>query len=212
MWNPIRRSIIASATVIAVITANAALAQDPLPTAEPDEVGLSAERLAEIRGDVALAFMREGAFLTPVDGLTATRAAARFPVVDRADELVGIFSLSDIRRIFLVARDLVVVAQLLALLDVLDGVDEHPPLLGLGGAVAIAAVIDEARLVATAGGVDHRAAVGNEQECVVVVRVRIFIALVGILVREPLAMAASRSPRYSMMRVPLGMNLRAKQP
>src|SRR5690606_9958899 len=31
-----------------VITANAALAQDPLPTAEPDEVGLSAERLAEI--------------------------------------------------------------------------------------------------------------------------------------------------------------------
>ncbi|MEJ0100862.1 MAG: hypothetical protein WDO12_14635 [Pseudomonadota bacterium] len=55
------------------------------------------------------------------------------------------------------------------------------------------------------GGVDHRALVRDEQEGVVVVDVRAFIALVGFL-------GEMRSPKYSIMRVPLGMSRRAKQP
>src|SRR5690606_28676056 len=92
-----------------------------------------------------------------------------------------------IRRIFLVARNLVVVAQLLALLDVLDRFDEHPALLGLGSAVAIAAVVDETRIVATPGGVDHGLAIGDEQEGMVVVRISILVTLVRFLVRQALA-------------------------
>jgi hypothetical protein len=48
-------------------------------------------------------------------------------------------------------------------------------------------VVDEPRLVATRGGIDHRLAVGDEQEGVVVVRIGILVTLVRILVGNAVA-------------------------
>src|SRR6185295_14505937 len=92
-----------------------------------------------------------------------------------------------VRRIVLLAADLVVVAELLAAGDRLDRVDEHAALLDGRLAIRVALVIDEARVVAADAGVDDRALVDDEQERVVVVLVVVLVTLVRFLVRDALA-------------------------
>jgi hypothetical protein len=58
----------------------------------------------------------------------------------------------------------IVVEQLFAFEDRLPGIDEHPAPLDHGVAVRRTRVIDEARIVAAHGGVDHRPRSDREQE------------------------------------------------
>src|SRR5580704_5224649 len=93
----------------------------------------------------------------------------------------------DVGRIVGLALDLVVVGELLAGGDVAQRLDEHAALLDHGLAVRVAAMIDEARLVAIDAGVDDRAPVDDEEERMVVVLVLVVVAPVGLGVRHALA-------------------------
>ena len=68
-----------------------------------------------------------------------------------------------------------------------SGVDEHAAVLDDRLAIAIALVIDEARVVAADGGVDHGVFVDDEQERVIVVLVVIFVTRIGRGVRHAIA-------------------------
>jgi hypothetical protein len=93
----------------------------------------------------------------------------------------------DVRRIVLGPADRVIVLELLAGLYRADRLDEHAAVLGHRFAVRIAAVVDEARVVAVDAGVDDDAAVDDEQEGVVVVGGLCLVAAVSFLVRHALA-------------------------
>src|SRR5882672_4604487 len=95
-------------------------------------------------------------------GFAEHRAAAGPGAAAAGPDLV------DIRRIVVLALDLVVVVELFARLDVAQRFDEDAPLLDHGLAVRVAGVVDVARLVAADARVDHRALVDDEEERVVV--------------------------------------------
>ena len=105
----------------------------------PRRFGLRATALACLHG-LASSWQRVSAFFFGAGfehGAAALRRAAAAGV-----------DLVDVRRIVLVAADLVVVAQLFAGRDGAHGVDEHAAVLDDRGAVAVAVVIDEARVAA----------------------------------------------------------------
>jgi hypothetical protein len=80
----------------------------------------------------------------------------------------------------------VVVRELFARLDVANGLDPNATVVDHGVAIRIARVIDESRLVAVDGGVDHDVVVDREQERVMSFAVDVGISRVGFGGREPL--------------------------
>src|ERR1700722_5484197 len=107
-------------------------------------------------------------------------AAGRRPAAAGEDHV-------DVGRIVGLALDLVVVGELLTGSDVADRLDEHGAPLNDGLAVRVAAVIDEARLVAVDARIDDRAPVDDEEERVVVALVLVVVAAGGFGVRNALA-------------------------
>ncbi len=74
-------------------------------------------------------------------------------------------------------RELIVVPQLFARLDGADRIDEHATALDHRLAIRIAAVIDEARIVAADTGIDDGARACDEQERVPVVVALLLVAV-----------------------------------
>ena len=95
--------------------------------------------------------------------------------------------LIDVVGVVLLAADLVVVAELLALGDLTGRLDEHASLLDHGLAVAVAGVVDETRGVAAHARIDDDMSIDDEQEGVVVVRVVVLVTVIGFLVRDAVA-------------------------
>ena len=80
----------------------------------------------------------------------------------------------------------VVVRELFARFDVANGLDPDATVVDRRVAIRIARVIDESRLVAADGGIDHDVIVDREQERVMTFAVDVGISCVGFGGREPL--------------------------